>query len=195
MRLHSVRQPRSRPCKFVARGVWKYCPRDPGARLFLFACAMLARKQLRFRWLRTTTHSFALAKSPTQRRGAPRGGQNPGWLLLRLTAGQAPRAADAYRELLGKTPATLPDPSVDLRHAAKLSRIYEILAGLDRRNGQANWARTLRPGAVLPVSRVRFASTLGIGSQLECRFRIILREGANLSQSAGSRLKKPYGNS
>ena len=50
--------------------------------------------------------------------------------------GQPQRAAEVYHELLDKIMATTPDPQNDLRHAKNLSRIYEALARLHRRNGQ-----------------------------------------------------------
>jgi tetratricopeptide (TPR) repeat protein len=57
--------------------------------------------------------------------------------------GQAPRATEVYQELLEKVLATKPDPSADLRHAAKLSSIYQVLAGLDHRVGEADRAQAL----------------------------------------------------
>jgi hypothetical protein len=36
-----------------------------------------------------------------------------------------------------------PDPQNDLRHATKLSRTYQALAALDRRNGRVEDASTL----------------------------------------------------
>jgi serine/threonine protein kinase len=50
--------------------------------------------------------------------------------------GQPLRAAEVYQELLDKILASKPDSGNDLRRAAKLSRIYEALATLRRRNHQ-----------------------------------------------------------
>ncbi len=57
--------------------------------------------------------------------------------------GQTRRAAEVYRELLEKALAAAPHPSDDLRDAAKLSGIYETLAGLDRQNGQIDRAEAM----------------------------------------------------
>jgi tetratricopeptide (TPR) repeat protein len=57
--------------------------------------------------------------------------------------GQPQRAADVYQELLDKTMAFKPDPQNDLRHAVKLSRTYEALAALDRRNSRPEQAAAL----------------------------------------------------
>jgi tetratricopeptide (TPR) repeat protein len=57
--------------------------------------------------------------------------------------GQPQRAAEVYQELLDKIVAFKPDPQNDLKHATKLSRTYEALASLDRRNGHAEDAATL----------------------------------------------------
>ena len=54
--------------------------------------------------------------------------------------GQPQRAAEVYQELLDKITATRTDPLKDLRYATKLSRTYESLAALDRRNGRADAA-------------------------------------------------------
>jgi len=54
--------------------------------------------------------------------------------------GQPVRAAEVYQELLDKILASKPDPANDLRHAIKLSRIYESLAELQRRNRHADRA-------------------------------------------------------
>jgi len=54
--------------------------------------------------------------------------------------GQPVRAAEVYQELLDKIMASKPDPENDLRQAAKLSRIYETLAGLRRQNRQLDQA-------------------------------------------------------
>ena len=50
--------------------------------------------------------------------------------------GEPLRAAAVYQELLDLILAAKPDPENDLRRATKLSRIYEALAGLHRRNHQ-----------------------------------------------------------
>jgi hypothetical protein len=39
--------------------------------------------------------------------------------------------------------ASQPNPQNDLRHATRLSHIYQMLAGLHRRNGQPNQAEAL----------------------------------------------------
>jgi tetratricopeptide (TPR) repeat protein/predicted Ser/Thr protein kinase len=57
--------------------------------------------------------------------------------------GQPLRAAEVYQELLDKIMAFKPDPQNDLQHATKLSRTYEALASLDRRNGRADDAANL----------------------------------------------------
>jgi tetratricopeptide (TPR) repeat protein/predicted Ser/Thr protein kinase len=55
-------------------------------------------------------------------------------------ARQPIRAAEVYQELLDKVLASKPDPENDLRQAAKLSRIYEALTVLHRRNGRPDRA-------------------------------------------------------
>ena len=50
--------------------------------------------------------------------------------------GETERAAEVYDDLLEKVMATNPDSQNDLPHALGLSRIYEPLASLHRRNGQ-----------------------------------------------------------
>jgi len=57
--------------------------------------------------------------------------------------GQPQRAADVYQELLDKIVASKPDPRNDLRDATDLSRIYEALAGLHRRNGHPDRAEAM----------------------------------------------------
>jgi tetratricopeptide (TPR) repeat protein/predicted Ser/Thr protein kinase len=57
--------------------------------------------------------------------------------------GEPQRAAEVYQDLLDKTMAFKPDPQNDLRHATKLSRTYQALAALDRRNGRVEDASTL----------------------------------------------------
>ena len=50
--------------------------------------------------------------------------------------GEPQRAAEVYRDLLGKIMAYKPDPQNDLRDATKLSRTYASLANLERRIGR-----------------------------------------------------------
>jgi hypothetical protein len=57
--------------------------------------------------------------------------------------GQPLRAAEAYQELLREILAAKPDLGNDLRRAAKLSRVYEALSGLDRRNHQCDLAEAV----------------------------------------------------
>ena len=57
--------------------------------------------------------------------------------------GQPRRAAEVYQELLDKILAAKPDMGNDLRRATKLSRIYEALSGLHRRNHQNELAETV----------------------------------------------------
>jgi tetratricopeptide (TPR) repeat protein len=57
--------------------------------------------------------------------------------------GQPVRAAEVYEELLDKILASKPDSGNDLRRATKLSRIYEALAGLHRRNHQSDRAEAV----------------------------------------------------
>jgi serine/threonine protein kinase len=57
--------------------------------------------------------------------------------------GQPQRAAEVYQELLDKIMASKPDPRNDLRDATAISRIYEALAGLHRRNGQPDRAEAM----------------------------------------------------
>jgi tetratricopeptide (TPR) repeat protein len=57
--------------------------------------------------------------------------------------GEPQRAAEIYQELLDKVTASHPDPENDLRHATGLSRIYENLARLHRRNGNAELAQSI----------------------------------------------------
>jgi tetratricopeptide (TPR) repeat protein/predicted Ser/Thr protein kinase len=57
--------------------------------------------------------------------------------------GQPQRAADVYQELLDKIMAWKPDPLLDLRQATELSRIYEALAALHRRNGHPDRAEAM----------------------------------------------------
>jgi hypothetical protein len=65
-----------------------------------------------------------------------------------LAAIKQPRqAATVYLDLLEKITASKPDPHNDLRHATSLSRLYETIAALHRRNGnpdQAEQMATLR---------------------------------------------------
>ena len=56
---------------------------------------------------------------------------------------QPQRAAEVYQELLDKTMAFKPDPQNDLPNVFKLSRTYEALAALDRRNGRPEEAAAL----------------------------------------------------
>jgi len=57
--------------------------------------------------------------------------------------GQPQRAADVYQELLDKVMAFKPDSRNDLRDATELSRIYEALALLHRRNGHPDGAEAM----------------------------------------------------
>jgi hypothetical protein len=57
--------------------------------------------------------------------------------------GEPVRAATVYEELLDLIMAAKPDLGNDLRRAIKLSRIYEALAGLQRRNHQAEKAEAV----------------------------------------------------
>jgi tetratricopeptide (TPR) repeat protein len=57
--------------------------------------------------------------------------------------GQPQRAAEVYQELLDKIMASKPDPRNDLRDATELSRIYETLASLHRRNSQPDRAEAM----------------------------------------------------
>jgi tetratricopeptide (TPR) repeat protein len=57
--------------------------------------------------------------------------------------GQTQRAVDVYQELLDKVMATHPDPTNDLRNATGMSRIYEALATLHLRNGNAVQAQSM----------------------------------------------------
>jgi tetratricopeptide (TPR) repeat protein len=57
--------------------------------------------------------------------------------------GEPLRAAAVYRELLDLILAAKPDSENDLRRAAKLSRIYEALSGLHRRNHQPDPAEAV----------------------------------------------------
>jgi tetratricopeptide (TPR) repeat protein len=57
--------------------------------------------------------------------------------------GEPLRAATVYQELLGLILAAKPDSGNDLRRAIKLSRIYEALAALHRRNHQSEKADAL----------------------------------------------------
>jgi tetratricopeptide (TPR) repeat protein len=57
--------------------------------------------------------------------------------------GQPRRAAEGYQELHDKTLASKPEPLNNLSHATALSRIYEALAGLHRRNGQPDRAEAM----------------------------------------------------
>jgi serine/threonine protein kinase len=54
--------------------------------------------------------------------------------------GEPQRAAETYQELLDKVIASHPDPKSDLRYATGMSRIYEALERLHRRNGHAELA-------------------------------------------------------
>jgi tetratricopeptide (TPR) repeat protein len=62
--------------------------------------------------------------------------------------GQPLRAAEVYQELLDKTLAFKPDPQNDLQHATKLSRTYDSLAALDRRNSRAEEAANLEASRI-----------------------------------------------
>ena len=57
--------------------------------------------------------------------------------------GEPLRAAAVYQELLDLIVAGKPDSGNDLRRAIKLSRIYEALAGLHRRNHHSDKAEAV----------------------------------------------------
>ena len=57
--------------------------------------------------------------------------------------GEPGRAAQVYEELLQKVMVSRPDPKNDLLHATSLSRLYERLSELHRRNGQPERAQAL----------------------------------------------------
>jgi len=101
--------------------------------------------------------------------------------------GQTPRAAEVYRELLEKALATRPDPSVDLRHAAKLSGIYEALAGLDRRTGEASRARALSERRLQLWQQWdrKLADNRYIAGQLEAARAAMARDGSSFPSERG----------
>jgi tetratricopeptide (TPR) repeat protein len=55
--------------------------------------------------------------------------------------GQLSRATEVYQELLNKIRASQPDPAGDLRQATKISRIYEALTDIHRRNHRPRSAK------------------------------------------------------
>jgi len=57
--------------------------------------------------------------------------------------GQPRQAAEVYGELFGKIMASKPDPRNDLRHATKISGIYQALAELNRRNGESGKSESM----------------------------------------------------
>jgi tetratricopeptide (TPR) repeat protein len=57
--------------------------------------------------------------------------------------GEPGRAAQVYEDLIGKVMASRPDPTNDLPHATSLSRLYERLGDLHRRNAHPELAQAL----------------------------------------------------
>jgi tetratricopeptide (TPR) repeat protein len=65
------------------------------------------------------------------------------WGAFLANTGQPQQAISVYQELLDKVMSMHPDPANDLRNATGMSRIYQALAALHLRNGNATQARSM----------------------------------------------------